>query len=118
MRRQSGRRKSGVGLILGAAVVILGAISGTAPALAWSAPNVGPACSGLNGAGPKITRVAGNFLGGRQVGRGPLGSSPVDFKSFQNCFASVNACQTWVDAKARAFPLRPGFGRCTPVIVR
>ncbi len=84
-----------------------------APAAAWSPPPVGKACSGTRGPGPERVAIAGNYLGGRPVRLGI-----VDWKSFQGCFHSANACERWLAGKARDFPLPPGFATCTRVVLR
>lgn len=95
-------------------VLALGALAASAlPAAAWSPPPVGQNCHGTRGPGPRMTAIAGNFLGGR-----PVRDGIVDRKSFQACFQTVDRCELWLAEKARQFPLRPGFARCTPVVLR
>lgn len=104
---------------LAAVTLALGlAALGGGQAAAWTPPRVGPACHGLRHAGPPVIRIAGNFLGGRRVGHGFLRQSVVDYKSFQNCFGTLQACETWLAHHALRFPLRPGFATCTPVRLR
>ncbi len=56
--------------------------------------------------------IAGNYLGGR-----PVRAGVVDWKSFQACFRDVASCERWLGRHAVNYPLRPGFARCTPVMV-
>lgn len=94
--------------------LVLGALAGaTLPAAAWSPPSVGQNCQGTRGPGPRMAAIAGNFLGGR-----PVRDGIVDWKSFQACFQTADRCEVWLAEKARQFPLRPGFARCTPVVRR
>lgn len=77
------------------------------PAAAWV---VGPACPGGAGKRPVIERFQGNFLGGRPfagIGR------PVDFRSFQNCFRTVEECRYWLAHLSARYPLRPAYAYCT-----
>lgn len=83
------------------------------PAEAWSPPAVGTACKGLRGDGPRIERIAGNYLGGRLIRDGI-----VDRKSFQSCFRTVEHCESWLADKAARYPVRPGFATCTRVVLR
>ena len=83
------------------------------PAAAWTPPAVGQACHGTRGPGPARVAIAGNFLGGRAIRHGI-----VDRKSFQACFRHAEGCERWLSAKARQFPLAPGFATCTQVVLR
>ncbi len=101
-------------LFLSAAALSLAALTvAVAPAAAWAPPSVGKACPGTRGSGAQQVAIAGNYLGGR-----PIRDGIVDRKSFQACFATLGHCEHWLAGKARAYPLTPGFARCTPVVVR
>lgn len=82
-------------------------------AVAWTPPSVGRACPGARSDGPRVSAIAGNYLGGRLVRDGI-----VDRMSFQGCFATLTACERWLSEKAVRYPLAPGFARCTPVVLR
>lgn len=85
----------------------------TASAFAWTPPSVGTACAGQHGPGATLTMVSGNFLGGRALSDGRT-----DYKSFQACFKSVEACEHWLAGHSARFAVQPGYARCTPVVMR
>jgi hypothetical protein len=89
------------------------ALMGMTSAQAWSPPAVGRACAGMRGDGPRVTAIAGNYLGGA-----PTRGGMVNRMAFQGCFARLDACETWLADKARRYPLPPGIATCTPVVLR
>lgn len=91
---------------------LLGVWLAVSPAQAWSPPPVGVPCHSGRHIQADTVLIAGNYLGGRAVRAGV-----VDWKSFQACFRDVATCEHWLGHKASAYPLRPGFARCTPVTV-
>lgn len=92
--------------------VIAVALLGSGIAEAWTPPSVGKACHVGRNAGTDVTLIAGNYLGGRRVRDGI-----VDWKSFQGCFHTAQACQSWLARHAISHPLQPGFATCTTVTV-
>lgn len=84
-----------------------------APAQAWSPPEVGKACPKIGGAGNPVTLISGNYLGGKL-----MKSGMVDRVSFQACFEDEQTCSTWLAEMAITHPLKPGYARCTAVLVR
>lgn len=77
----------------------------------------GPDCKSVQRATGQATVVVGTVLGG-QNRRGRWGDGTYrDYRTFQACFASVDACQLWVARNAAHHPQAPGYGRCTPVYV-
>lgn len=91
----------------------LAMIAGTASAAAWTPPAVGAACKGMRGEGPRVTAIAGNFLGGA-----PMRDGTVSRVSFQGCFARLDHCETWLADKAKRYPLQPGIATCQSVVLR
>lgn len=85
----------------------------TVPALAWSPPTVGQACTGLRGPGPEVIRISGNYLGGRVQRDGV-----VDHRSFQSCFRDKASCERWIAGLAGRYPAQPGLSTCTSVRLR
>jgi hypothetical protein len=94
------------------ALVFGGTILSAGAAWAWTPPSVGAACRVGRSGGAEVTLIAGNYLGGRRVRDGI-----VDWKSFQGCFRSADACQSWLARHALSHPLQPGFATCTPVTI-
>lgn len=84
-----------------------------APAQAWSPPEVGKACPKISGAGNAVTLISGNYLGGKL-----MQSGMVDRVSFQACFEDEQTCSSWLAEMAVTHPLKPGYARCTVVLVR
>jgi hypothetical protein len=76
----------------------------------------GYACAGRLGGGPELFGVAGFFMGSRQVAS--RYSNPLDSRTYQGCFRSVEACQFWQARLSLRYPLPPYLNSCTPVRVR
>jgi hypothetical protein len=93
------------------ALAFTGGLFAASPVFAWSPPSVGVPCHSARH-GRDTVVIAGNYLGGR-----PMRAGMVDWKSFQACFRDVVSCENWLGRRAVAYPLRPGFARCTPIVV-
>lgn len=91
------------------------ATGGINGAHAWTPYAVGQPCQGLKGGGATVVHVQGNVLGGRHA-RGF--NTDRDYKSFQRCFRTVEACASWANHLQQRYPLHPAIARCTPMIVR
>ena len=77
----------------------------------------GPDCRSIQRATGQATVVVGTVLGG-QNRKGRWGDGTFrDYRTFQACFASVDACNVWVARNAAHHPEAPGYARCTPVYV-
>ncbi len=77
----------------------------------------GPNCPALARATGRSRVFVGSVLGG-QNRRGSWGDGTFrDYRTYQGCFASLAACQTWVARQSRHHPLPPGYARCTEVFV-
>ncbi len=79
--------------------------------------NDGPNCHALHRATGISTLYVGTVLGG-QNRRGRWGDGTFrDYRSYQGCFVSADACGRFVARHQAHHPLPPGYGRCTPVFV-
>ncbi|WP_206110837.1 hypothetical protein [Rhabdaerophilum calidifontis] len=107
-----GGRIAMVNRLLAGAAFSLGLLAASG-ASAWTPPQVGAACKGARGPGPKLTAIAGNYLGGRHIRDGI-----VDWKSFQGCFRTAEACEIWLAGQARRFPVTPSRATCVSVTLR
>jgi len=76
----------------------------------------GQACHGMWRGGPQVVKVAGFFMGGRDV-RPHLGN-PRDTRSFQGCFQTADACQAWQARLSAQYPIGPALRHCVPVVLR
>ena len=94
-------------------LAFVGLLASLGSASAWTPPAVGQACTGLRGNGAEVTRIAGNYLGGRTQRDGI-----VDRRSFQSCFRDQASCDRWIAGLAIRYPLQPGFATCTSVRLR
>jgi hypothetical protein len=89
-------------------------VGATVPALAWNPPSVGTPCAGTRGPGPERAAFAGNYMGGRLIG--PAGVR--DYKSFQSCFRTEEACTGWLARHATRYPTGPQIATCARVVLR
>jgi hypothetical protein len=77
----------------------------------------GPDCKRIQRQTGQDTVVVGTVLGG-QNRRGRWGDGTFrDYRTFQACFATVDACQMWAGRTQAHHPHPPGYARCTPVYV-
>lgn len=77
----------------------------------------GPDCKRIQRVTGQDTVVVGTVLGG-QNRRGKWGDGTYrDYRTFQACFATVDACQGWAARQQAHHPQPPGYARCTPVYV-
>lgn len=77
----------------------------------------GPDCKRLQRLTGQDRLVVGTVLGG-QNRRGLWGDGTFrDYRTFQACFVSVEACEAWTARQAAHHPMPPGYARCTSVYV-
>lgn len=77
----------------------------------------GPDCRSVQRATGQATVVVGTVLGG-QNRRGRWGDGTNrDYRTFQACFATVEACVDWAGRQQAHHPHPPGYARCTPIFV-
>jgi hypothetical protein len=103
------------------ALLAAGSAALAAPAHARSQPGpthlFGPNCQAVYRASGHGALFVGTVLGGRQT-RHRWGSGTfTDYRTFQGCFRSAEACQVWVADHASRHRNPPGYARCTPVFV-
>lgn len=108
--------------LLALSVIALSLVAGSqAPASARSLPgptvNGGPNCHAISRATGQDALFVGTVLGG-QNRRGRWGDGTFrDYRTFQGCFVTAEACQAFVTRHQAHHPEAPGYGRCTAVFV-
>ncbi len=77
----------------------------------------GPNCHAISRVSRQDTLYVGTVLGG-QIRPGKWGDGTFrDYRTFQGCFRSVDACQIWISGHASRHTSPPGYARCTEVFV-
>jgi len=103
-----------------AAALVLLAMTGAASAdhiYGGATLRFGPDCKRLQRATGAERLVVGTVLGG-QDRRGRWGDGTFrDYRTFQACFTSFEACEAWTARNAAHHPHPPGYARCTSVYV-
>ena len=99
------------------AALLLSASPGEARRLPGPTAYFGPNCQAIYRATGQPVLYVGTVLGG-QNRRGRWGDGTFrDYRSYQGCFVSADACGRFVARHQAHHPLPPGYGRCTPVFV-
>ena len=93
--------------------------AGAAEARRLPGPTVtdGPNCHAISRASGQASLFVGTVTGGRTTGHRWGDGTMTDYRTFQGCFTTLAACETWTAGHARRHNRAPGYSRCTAVYV-
>jgi hypothetical protein len=77
----------------------------------------GPNCHAIYRATGQPTLFVGTVLGGRTTAHRWGDGTMTDYRTFQGCFVTAEACAAWTASHAARYPRPPGYVRCTPVYI-